>query len=143
MTGWKVGWATASAPLSEAVRMGHQFLTFCTPGALQQAVALAMEMDDSYYQGLLASYTKKRQRLCNALEALGFDVQWPQGTYFASINIADLDFEARANHPLNARHLFLALSDHRGQGGRDPGLGLLARAEWWTRSGALLLLQEG
>lgn len=93
MTGWKVGWATASPPLSEAVRMGHQFLTFCTPGALQQGVAMAMQMDDAYFEELLASYTKKRQRLCGALESLGFDVLWPEGTYFASIDIAGLDFE--------------------------------------------------
>jgi len=92
MTGWKVGYAIATAPLTKAVRMSHQFLTFCTPPALQNAMALAMGMDDSYYEDLLASYTDKRERLCDALDDIGFAVIKPEGTYYASINIESLDF---------------------------------------------------
>jgi len=93
MTGWKVGYVVASEPLSEAVRMSHQFLTFCTPGALQEAMAMAIEMEDSYYQSLLNDYSLKRERLCNALSDMGFPVLKPEGTYYTSIDIGDLDFE--------------------------------------------------
>jgi aspartate/methionine/tyrosine aminotransferase len=92
-TGWKVGYAVASPRLSEAVRMSHQFITFCTPGALQQAMAAAIGMDDSYYDQLLSSYASKRSRLCTALEEIGFEVLWPEGTYYASIDISGLGFE--------------------------------------------------
>jgi N-succinyldiaminopimelate aminotransferase len=93
MTGWKVGYAVACERLSLAVRMSHQFISFCTPGAFQEAMALAIAMDDKYYDDLLADYTRKRQMLCGALEEIGFDVLWPQGTYYASIDISKLDFE--------------------------------------------------
>jgi len=93
MTGWKVGYAIASSHLSKAVRMSHQFITFCTPPALQEAMALAMGMDDTYYENLLATYTSKRERLCNALNEIGFEVIKPEGTYYASINIESLDFK--------------------------------------------------
>jgi aspartate/methionine/tyrosine aminotransferase len=90
MTGWKVGWATACPRLSEAVRMSHQFLTFCTPGALQEAVADAIRMDDAYYEQLLADYSGWREKLCRALEDLGLDVLWPEGTYYATVDISSL-----------------------------------------------------
>ena len=93
MTGWKVGYVVASEPLSSAVRMSHQFLTFCTPGPLQEAMALAMEMDKSYYESLLKDYSAKRERFCNALADMGFSVLMPEGTYYASIDISTLDFE--------------------------------------------------
>jgi len=90
MTGWKVGWALASPRLSEAVRMSHQFLTFCTPGALQQAVAFAIAMDDRYYDRLLADYDGWREKLCSALEGLGLDVIRPSGTYYCTVDISGL-----------------------------------------------------
>ncbi|MBW2276019.1 MAG: aminotransferase class I/II-fold pyridoxal phosphate-dependent enzyme [Deltaproteobacteria bacterium] len=90
MTGWKVGWAAACPRLSDAVRMSHQFLTFCTPGALQEAVALAIGMDDSYYDQLLTDYTGWRSKLCRALEELGLDVLWPAGTYYCTVDISGL-----------------------------------------------------
>ena len=92
MTGWKVGYVIASEALSEAVRMSHQFITFCTPGALQEAMAFAMNMDDSYYDSLLKEYYAKREIFCNALSDIGFDVLWPEGTYYASIDIGAFDF---------------------------------------------------
>lgn len=93
MTGWKVGWAVGSAHLTAAVRSAHQFLTFCTPGPLQRAMAGAVAMDDGYYHGLLADYTRRREKLCNALLDLGFDVLPCEGTYYVSLSIAKLDFE--------------------------------------------------
>ena len=93
MTGWKVGYVVASESLSRAVRMSHQFLTFCTPGPLQEAMAMALGMDESYYESLLADYSDKRERFCNALADMGFSVLLPEGTYYASIDIGPLDFE--------------------------------------------------
>lgn len=93
MTGWKVGYAVAEASLSHAVRMCHQFLTFCTPGALQEAMAQAIGMDDSYYSQFHADYAAKRDKLCSALDSLGLDVSWPEGTYYTIVDIANMDFE--------------------------------------------------
>ena len=93
MTGWKVGYTTACPELTEAVRMAHQFITYCTPGAFQEAMAAAIGMGDDYYRGLLESYTGKRAWLCGALRDMGFDVLEPEGTYYCSIDVGALDFE--------------------------------------------------
>lgn len=93
MTGWKVGYAVASPGLTEAVRMSHQFITFSTPPALQEAMAMGIGMDDSYYERLLESYASKRDKLAGALEEMGLNVLWPEGTYYVSIRSDGLGFE--------------------------------------------------
>ncbi len=90
MTGWKVGTVVAAPRLTEAVRMCHQFLTYCTPAPLQEAMAIAIGMEDAYYGKLLDMYHAKRKKLCDALEKLGLDVLWPEGTYYAPVQIAGL-----------------------------------------------------
>jgi N-succinyldiaminopimelate aminotransferase len=92
MTGWKIGYAVASPLLTQAVRMSHQFITYCTPPALQEAMALALGMDDGYYEELLRSYTHKRELLCNVLSDVGLHVLWPEGTYYVTVDIGDLGF---------------------------------------------------
>lgn len=93
MTGWKVGWAVADQALTQAVQAAHQFLTFSTPGPLQLGMAHGLSMGDAYFQDLLSDYTAKRKLLCEALSRMGFDVLWPQGTYYANIDISGTDFE--------------------------------------------------
>jgi aspartate/methionine/tyrosine aminotransferase len=56
-------------------------------------MALAIGMDDAYYADFRKNYASKRKKLCSALEEVGFDVLWPEGTYYASINIGALNFE--------------------------------------------------
>ena len=48
-TGWKVGWATATPDLVDAVRTTKQFLTYVSGGPFQYAVAEALDLPDSYY----------------------------------------------------------------------------------------------
>ena len=98
MTGWKVGYVIAAPAVTEAVRAAHQFLTYCTPGALQTAMGEAIGQSDDYYSKLLSEYTRRRDRLSTALSDLGFEVLVPQGTYFLNVRIDtdrfadDLDF---------------------------------------------------
>ncbi len=82
LTGWKIGWAAAPAPLTAAVRAAHQFVTFATATPLQYAAAAALDAPRSYYDELLASYRKKRDYLSSELAAIGFDVHPAHGTYF-------------------------------------------------------------
>jgi N-succinyldiaminopimelate aminotransferase len=93
MTGWKVGYVIAAPELSRAVRMSHQFITFCGQSALQEAMAIAIDFPDSYYAGLLADYVRRRDRLSEALNDMGFDVYPPEGSYYLLINITSLGFD--------------------------------------------------
>ncbi len=82
VTGWKVGWAVAPEPLTAGVRAAHQFLTFATATPLQHGAAAALAAGRDYYDALLASYRRKRDLLAEGLDAVGFEVFVPQGTYF-------------------------------------------------------------
>lgn len=93
MTGWKQGYVVACPELSKAVRMSHQFITFCGQSALQEAVAFGIDLPDSYYTKFLSDYTRKRDWLCEALEGLGFRIYPPQGTYYLLADITPLGFE--------------------------------------------------
>lgn len=93
MTGWKVGYVVAHPHLTRAVRMSHQFITFCGQRFLQEAMAHAMDLPDTYYAGLLNDYTRKRDYLSKTLQDLGFDVYPTQGTYYILADISTLGFD--------------------------------------------------
>jgi aspartate/methionine/tyrosine aminotransferase len=82
VTGWKVGWGIAPAGLTAGLRSAHQFLTFTTPTPVQHGAVAAMGAADSFYADLRSQYLKKRDLLADGLEAVGFEVHRPQGTYF-------------------------------------------------------------
>lgn len=86
-TGWKVGWITASPELTTAVRSAKQFLTFVSSGPFQYAVAEALRLPDTYFDGLRAELLAKRDLLSDGLAQAGFEVFRPSGTYFVTTDI--------------------------------------------------------
>ena len=90
LTGWKIGWAGAPAPLSAAIRAAHQFITFATATPLQHAAALALMEGEPYWRLLCDSYRAKRDYLVRELSRIGFDVSPPAGTYFVCAGIGPL-----------------------------------------------------
>jgi N-succinyldiaminopimelate aminotransferase len=89
-TGWKVGWVLASPALTSAVRSAKQFLTYVSSGPFQYAVAEALALPDSFYEGLRADMDRKRAILSEGLRTAGFEVYEPAGTYFITTDIAPL-----------------------------------------------------
>jgi N-succinyldiaminopimelate aminotransferase len=91
VTGWKVGWACAPAPLLAAVRTVKQFLTYVNGAPFQPAIACALRGD---LTGLAAPLQQQRDLFCDGLAELGFDVVTPQATYFATVDVKrdGLDF---------------------------------------------------
>jgi N-succinyldiaminopimelate aminotransferase len=86
-TGWKIGWACASAPLVDAVRTVKQFLTYVNGAPFQYAIAYALGLPDQYYDEFIADLRVKRDRLCAGLADAGFEVYDTHGTYFVTTNI--------------------------------------------------------
>jgi N-succinyldiaminopimelate aminotransferase len=86
-TGWKVGWVTGSRELVTAVRTAKQYLTYVSAGPFQYAVAEALSLPDSYFDGFRADLSRKRDLLGDGLRTAGFEVYQPQGTYFITTDI--------------------------------------------------------
>ncbi len=89
-TGWKVGWALAPTSLTTALRTAHQLASFCTPAPFQLAAARALDLGETYFSDYRSGYRERRDRLVTGLEAIGFAVRPPQGTYFALADIRPL-----------------------------------------------------
>ena len=92
LTGWKIGYTCASPKITTALRSAHQFVTFAvnTPG--QYAMSVALRAPDAYFEGFLAEYRVRRDRLCAGLREAGFAVTPPAGTYFAVADIRPLGY---------------------------------------------------
>lgn len=82
LTGWKVGWAIAAAPLTDGVRAAHQYMTFATPTPVQHGTVAALGAPETFYDDLRAGYLARRDLLARGLTDIGFDVHVPEGTYF-------------------------------------------------------------
>ena len=93
VTGWTVGWICAPPQLTDAVRAAKQWLTFTNGTPFQHGVAAGLGLPDDYFVGLGAEYAARRDRLCEGLAAVGFDVTPPAGTYFVTVDVRDLGEE--------------------------------------------------
>jgi aminotransferase len=87
LTGWRVGWAIASATLTASIRKVHDFLTVGAPHPLQEAAAIALRIDPSYYNTLARDYEERRDFLSRVLEEAGFRIYRPRGAYYIMTDV--------------------------------------------------------
>jgi aminotransferase len=92
LTGWRVGWAIASPSLTASIRKVHDFLTVGAPHPLQEAAAVALKMDRSYYHILSKEYQERRDFLAQSLEESGFKVYPPHGAYYIMTDVGHWGF---------------------------------------------------
>lgn len=82
MTGWKVGYCVAPAPISAELRKIHQYLTFAVNTPAQLAIADMLREHPEHWRELPDFYRARRDRFVNALSASRFELLPCQGTYF-------------------------------------------------------------
>jgi len=92
VTGWRVGWAISPKQLTGAIRKVHDFLTVGAAAPLQEAGVAALGVPDSYYEGLAAAYTRRRDMLLDILERRSFTCYKPSGAYYIMTDIGGFGF---------------------------------------------------
>jgi aspartate/methionine/tyrosine aminotransferase len=90
VTGWRVGWAVAAPPLTALIRKVHDYLTVCAPALEQEAGRTALALPDAYYEGMRATYARRRARLLASLSEAGFSFVPPEGAYYVMADVAPL-----------------------------------------------------
>ncbi|MGW6728167.1 pyridoxal phosphate-dependent aminotransferase [Nocardia sp. NPDC055029] len=90
VTGWKIGWVCAPAPLLDGVLAAKQFLTFVGGGPFQPAVAHAINAELDWVRAMRDGLSDKRLRLSAALRDTGFGVAASSGGYFVCADIRPL-----------------------------------------------------
>ncbi|GAJ30517.1 aminotransferase [Acidomonas methanolica] len=88
LTGWKVGYVTAPAPLAALVAKAHQILVFSTAPNLQRAVAVGLGLGESYFRALAEELRARRDLLADGLHGLGFPTLPADGSYFLVTDIS-------------------------------------------------------
>lgn len=81
-TGWKVGYCIAPPALSAEFRKVHQYVTFCTFGPAQWALAEVLEKDPQHDIDLPRFYQDKRDRFASLLGDTRFELLPVAGAYF-------------------------------------------------------------
>jgi aminotransferase len=87
VTGWRVGTIIAPSHLTHAFRQVHDYVSIGAAAPLQEAGAFAYRMPRDYYARLAADYQARRDRLCSALQRIGFGLEPPHGAYYVMTNI--------------------------------------------------------
>jgi N-succinyldiaminopimelate aminotransferase len=95
-TGWKIGWLIAPAALVAAALTVKQFLTYVNGSPFQPAIARGLDLPDDVYGAIASSLRHKRDLLTAGLEAAGFDVSMPSGSYFTVVDAAPLGVDDAA-----------------------------------------------
>ena len=100
LTGWKIGWLTASPEMATLAARAHQFLTFASAPNLQSAVAFGMNDGDEWLQPMRERFSRARDRMTGGLAEAGYSVLPSASTYFLCVDLAasgiSLDDEAFA-----------------------------------------------
>ena len=89
VTGWKVGYVAAPAPLSAEFRKVHQFNVFTVNTPVQHGLAAYMA-DPEPYLALPAFYQRKRDLFRAGLAHTKFRLLPGEGTYFQCVDISDV-----------------------------------------------------
>lgn len=93
VTGWRIGYCVAAEEISNAIRKVHDFLTVGAPHPLQEAAAVALDFDESFFTELSARYQQRRDRLMAGLLETGFEPVNPRGAYYIMAGIRRFCFE--------------------------------------------------
>ena len=87
VTGWKLGYVAAPAPLTAEFRKVHQFNVFTVNTPMQHGLASYMALPDRYLQ-LPAFYQRKRDLFRAGLERTRLKLLPSEGTFFQCVDIS-------------------------------------------------------
>jgi aminotransferase len=98
MTGWRIGFAAAPAPILAAMRKIHQYTIMSAPTTAQIAAMEALNSGEEYVQQMVQEYDRRRRLIVDGLNELGLTTFEPRGAFYAfpSIKASGMDDETFA-----------------------------------------------
>ena len=82
MTGWRLGYVCAPAPLLSQMLKLHQYAIMCAPTASQFAAVEAMNNGDGDVAEMCAEYNRRRAFIYEGLQSIGLDSVLPEGAFY-------------------------------------------------------------
>ena len=100
MTGWRVGWLCAPAPILEGIVKVHQYGIMSAGTVAQDAAAVALTDGEADVERMRAEYDRRRRLVVDGFNRLGLETFEPRGAFYAfpritSTGLTDDEFTER------------------------------------------------
>ena len=95
MTGFRIGYACAPAPLIEAMMKIHQYAILCAPIMTQDAAIEALDHGDAAVAHMREKYELRRNYIVSALNDMGLPTPTPRGAFYVFADIRPTGLTSR------------------------------------------------
>jgi aminotransferase len=95
MTGFRVGYACAPAPIIEAMMKIHQYAIMCASNMSQEAAIEALENCQKEVETMRNDYERRRNFVVSRLNEIGLPCHVPKGTFYAFPNITPTGLKSK------------------------------------------------
>lgn len=82
MTGWRLGYVCAPAPVLRQILKLHQFGIMSAPTTAQFAAVTALRDASEDVETMMAEYNRRRRYIYNGLKSIGIDCFEPEGAFY-------------------------------------------------------------
>ena len=96
MTGWRMGFTAAPAPITREMFKIHQFAIMCAPTTSQMAAIEALRAGDEDIEEMKAEYNRRRTHLVSRLRKMGIGCFTPEGAFYVFPNIGAFGMTSEA-----------------------------------------------
>lgn len=119
MTGWRMGYACAPAPIIAQMTKIHQFAIMSAPTTSQYAAIEAVKNGDGDIQKMLEEYDMRRRLMVGGFNKIGMSCFEPKGAFYAfpSVKISGMDSENFCETLLREKKVALVPGNAFGESG--------------------------
>lgn len=120
MTGWRIGYATAPAPILAAMKKLHQYLIMSAPTVSQIASIRALQYGEPDVEHMRQAYDRRRRLIVDGFNELGLTCFEPRGAFYAFPSIAHtgMDSETFCETLLNEDRVAMIPGSAFGESGK-------------------------
>lgn len=89
MTGWRLGWVTASHERVERMLRVHQYAQACASAPSQFAAVGALDGPQDVVDEMVGAFAERRDVLLDGLNEMGLETPTPKGAFYAMPKVPD------------------------------------------------------
>ena len=89
MTGWRIGYVAAAAPIMDGIAKVHQYGIMCAPTPAQFAAIEAMKNGEPHLQAMRAEYDRRRRYITDRFNAIGMSCFEPKGAFYCFPHVTE------------------------------------------------------
>jgi len=121
MTGWRIGWMAAPAPIIEGILKIHQYVIMTAPTVAQDAALVALVEGEPEVERMRAEYDRRRRLVVDGFNAMGLQTFEPRGAFYAfpRITSTGLDADTFATRLLEEEHVAVIPGSAFGESGAE------------------------